>query len=110
MALLAIVVMVALDPFTGVSEPSGGSPVVDEEAGRRVCVESFNAARAGGSSSGPVHVSHSLTGKACGVTGPGRGVWTTFDERTWHVNIDGWAQRREPNADLVGGRLVLRDP
>lgn len=110
LALLAVVLMLVLSPFTGSMDSTPGAPIVPEDAGRRICAESFNAARVGGSYSGPVHVTHSLTGQACSVAGPGRGLWTTFDERTWTANPDGWVEKRPPNADIRDGRLVLREP
>ena len=108
LALMAIAALLVLSPFTGALDSTPGAPIVGEKAGRIVCARSFNAANAGGSYTGPVHVAHSLTGKACSVTGPGRGLWTTFDERRWTANPDGWVETRPPNADLKDGRLVLR--
>lgn len=108
LALLAIGALVMLSPFTGGLDSTGGAPMVESGAGRVLCAESFNAAGAGGTYSGPVHVSHSLTGKACSVSGPGRGLWTTFDERAWTYMPDGWVEARPPNADITHGRLVLR--
>ena len=106
--VLAVVALVLLSPFTGAMDSTPGAPIVEEEAGRVICANSFNAARAGGTYTGPVHVTHSLTGKACSVTGPGRGLWTTFDERQWTANLDGWVEMRTPNADLNNGVLTLR--
>lgn len=105
---MAIAALLLVSPFTGAFDSTSGAPIVAEKAGRIVCAKSFNAADAGGAYTGPVHVTHSLTGKACSVTGPGRGLWTTFDERRWTANPDGWVETRAPNADLENGRLILR--
>lgn len=108
LVLFAVGGMLVMSPFTGALDSTPGAPIVEEETGRLVCARSFNAAGAGGAYTGPVHVSHSITGTACSVTGPGRGLWTTFDERTWTAHPDGWVETRVPNADIRSGRLVLR--
>lgn len=108
LALLALGALVMLSPFTGSLDSTPGTQMVESGAGRVLCAESFNAAGAGGTYTGPVHVVHSPTGKACSVSGPGRGLWTTFDERSWTFASDGWVEARPPNADIANGRLVLR--